>query len=244
MDAEKNIKNPQAQESKRCRNWKESHTVFLVLPLVLTILFPLGGIFYLCGRFCPYAAALGHVCILYPVIWSFIIYCLARAVVRLYRRWRGHTCKRKLLGIAEVAIPVVFLGLLAGSFLLPESEFLGYGYKFFMYGLRDRTRSKADVEAVREWLRTRHGEDNVQRDRIAREEWPKSLKQLHCDRVFLSQEKNGNSQVRLLWGSGPLGHWGIEIGMANMEIPPSDFSEHGEYRLPVEPGVYVWWAFE
>jgi len=33
---------------------------------------------------------------------------------------------------------------------------------------------------------------------------------------------------------------GIEIGMEDMEIPPSDFSQFGEYRLPLEPGAYVW----
>jgi len=52
-------------------------------------------------------------------------------------------------------------------------------------------------------------------------------------------DKNGKPKVRLTWG-GPPGHWGVEIGMEDMEIPPSDFSQWGEYRLPLEPGVYVW----
>lgn len=55
----------------------------------------------------------------------------------------------------------------------------------------------------------------------------------------MSADENGSPRVRLAWGSG-FGHWGIVIGMDDMEIPPSDFSRYGEYRLPVEAGVYVW----
>jgi hypothetical protein len=57
--------------------------------------------------------------------------------------------------------------------------------------------------------------------------------------VNLDLDENSNPKVRLTWG-GPFAHWGVEIGMQNMKIPPSNFSQWGEYRLPLEPGVYVW----
>lgn len=58
--------------------------------------------------------------------------------------------------------------------------------------------------------------------------------------ALLSTDENGNAKVRLGWGSGMLGHWGVEIGMKDMKIPPSDFSMYGEIILPVEPGLYIW----
>jgi hypothetical protein len=62
---------------------------------------------------------------------------------------------------------------------------------------------------------------------------------------MLAVDENRNAKVRFMWGSTPIeGHWGVEIGAENMKIPPSDFSMYGEYRIPVQPGVYVWWELE
>ena len=71
-----------------------------------------------------------------------------------------------------------------------------------------------------------------------------SLKALKPGIVSLLADENGNPKFRLRWGSGAMGHWGVVIGMEDMTTPSSDFSHYGEYRLLVEPGVYVWWAFE
>ena len=71
---------------------------------------------------------------------------------------------------------------------------------------------------------------------------PESLGGLKDARASLSADENGNARIRLRWGSAMMEHWGVVIGMKDMKIPPSDFSLYGEYRLPVEPGVYVWSA--
>ena len=73
---------------------------------------------------------------------------------------------------------------------------------------------------------------------------PESLGGLKNARASLSPDENGNARIRLSWGSGVMGKWGVEIGMKDMKTPPSDFRHHGAYILPVEPGVYVWWRFE
>jgi hypothetical protein len=123
--------------------------------------------------------------------------------------------------------------------------------KSFMYGLQTRMKSKADVEAIRDWLQSLDEEEYESIDNSynsfsrSRAEWPKPLKALKPGRIFLSEDENGNAKVRLIWRYGPIvGGWGVEIGAENMEIPPSDFSMYGEYRLPVEPGVYVWRGLE
>jgi hypothetical protein len=119
--------------------------------------------------------------------------------------------------------------------------------KPFMYGLQIRMKSEPDVEAIRVWLQSLDIEDydNSYNSYLRnRSEWPEPLKELKPGRVFLSVDENDNAKVRLGWGSGMLGHWGVEIGAENMEIPPSDFSDFGEYRLPIESGVYVWKGLE
>lgn len=248
MDKKENIETAQEKERKPGRNWKESKLIFLVLPIILTILFPSGVLWYLCGRFIPYAITLAHVCLLYPVIGVFIIYCFFAGIIRLFSGWKKYIWKKRLLIVAQIGIPMVFIVLLIAPFFLPESEFFGYGYKFFMYGLRGRVKSKVDVEATRDWLKMLSKEEHDYTEfnavRIPSNKWSKSLKALKPGRVNLLADENGNPKFRLMWGSGAMGHWGVDIGMRNMKTPPSDFSQWGEYRLPVEPGMYVWWQLQ
>jgi hypothetical protein len=240
MDKKENIETAQSKERKSSRDWKESNLIFLVLPIIFIILFPLGGVFYLCGRFSPYAIALAHVCMLYPVIGVFIIYCFFAGIVRLLGGWRKHTRKRKLVIATKIAIPLVFIVLFLAS-CFTSIEGMIFVDKPFMSGFGERIRCKADIEAIRDWLKTLSKEDYTDHAiRLPVDKWSKSLKVLNPDRVYLSTDENDNPKVRLMWGSGFLGHWGVEIGMEDMEIPPSDFSQWGEYRIPLEPGAYVW----
>lgn len=224
--------------------WKDSHIVLLVLPIVLTILLPGGGIFYLCGRFSPGPISLVHVCMLYPVVFVFMFWCFFAGIVRLSGRKGKRARKEKLLIAVETGVPLVFVTLFVGSFFLPEAQFFGHGYRFFVYGFRDRVERRADIESTRAWLKSLGAEDYEDGNRISSDELPESLRGLREARATLSADENGNARIRLRWGSAMMGHWGVEIGMKDMNIPPSDFSPYGEYRLPVEPGVYVWWRFE
>jgi len=246
MNQKENTETTKTKKRKSGRNWKESYVIFFLLPIILIILFPLGGLFYLWGRFSPYAMSLALICMLYPVIIIFIIYCFFFGIVKLRGGWTIHTWKRKLIFGVEIAIPAFFFIFLITSFFTPESEFCGYGYKLFIYGLRDRIRSKADIGATRDWSESLGDEDyDNHYSRISRSAWAESLKALKPNGVLLSADENDNAKVRLMWRYGPIvGGWGVEIGAENMKIPPSDFSQFGEYRLPVEPGVYVWRGLE
>jgi hypothetical protein len=245
MDMKENIESIRIEKKRPRGKRKDRHIVSFVLPVILTILFPGGGIFYLFGRFSPSAGSFGHVCMLYPVVGVFILWCFFTGIGKSSGRSGKRKRNERLLSIAETAVPLIFVGLLVGSFFLPEAEYLGYGYKFFMCGLKDRIESKADIGATRAWLQSLGNEDyDDHYDRIPHSEWPESVRVLKPGVVFISADENGNAKVRLMWGSGPMGHWGVVIAMKDMKIPPSDFSLYGEYRLPVEPGVYVWWALE
>jgi hypothetical protein len=240
MDNSDDSQTPQIQETKRDGRWKDSYMLFLVLPVMLTILFPLGAIFYLCGRFSPYAIAVSHCLMLYAVAGVFIIYCLVAGIVTLRAGWRKQGGKKKLVALAKIGIPAVFIVLFSAS-VLASVEGMGFWAEHFMHGFRDRISKKTDVEATRAWLKSRGDQyDTDHYQRIAGREWPEPLKALKPGVVLLSADGSGNAKVRLMWGSGFMGHWGVEIGMEDMEIPASAFSEFGEYRVTLEPGVYVW----
>ena len=53
--------------------WNKRVVICLVLPIFLTVLFPLGGFPYLCGRLNYH---LSLICMFYPIVLGFIVYCL------------------------------------------------------------------------------------------------------------------------------------------------------------------------
>jgi len=250
MNTEKHIETPKTRARKPGENRKKSIVIFLALPAALTIFFPLGVLPYLCGRFIPYGGALLDICMLYPLICVFIIYCLCRGVSRRSKGSREENTKSQLTSAAEIGFPLVFIISLIISFSISVKGMLVFD-KPFMYGLQTRMKSNTDFEAIRVWLKSLDNEDydSIDNSYISfshvRAEWPEPLKVLKPGRVFLSADENDNAKVRLMWRHGPIvGRWGVEIGAENMKIPPSDFSQFGEYRLPVEPGVYVWRGLE
>lgn len=241
MNKKENIETAKNKERKISRNWNKWDLICFVLLIILTIFVPLGGIHYLCGRLNFHIGLV--ICVLYPAIGVFMIYCFA-GIVRLFSDWRKHNRKRKLIIVAEIVIPIVIIALFVAPFFIPIALDLWPGYKPFTYGCRDRVRSKADIEAIRAWLRTL-SKENYTGDtvRLLSDEWPKSLKVLNPRRVILSTDEKDNTKIRLTMG-GRFAYWGVEIGMEDMEIPPSDFGYRGEYRLPLESGVYVWYDLQ
>jgi hypothetical protein len=232
-------------EKKAACNWNSWDVFFIIAPLVCIGLFPLGGLGYLRGRFEAVDSS-PMSCMCYPVLGLFIFFCFVYGFIRLFNHWKRHTWMKKFIILVEIGIPIVFI-------LVPFN--LGLimpGYKPFTYGFRDRIKSQADIQDIRNWLKTLSRKDcngetmdlfsdagslkSYWPDKL---EWPRSLKVFNPHYIELSMDENGNPRIRLTWG-GPFGHWGIEIGMEDMEIPPSDLSQYGEFRLAVEPGVYVW----
>jgi len=236
MDKKENIETAKTEERKPSLDWNKQYVIFFVLPIILIILVPLGGIFYLCGRMSWH---IGMVFFMFNLpAGVFIIYCFF-ASIRLFGGWRKHTWRKRILIVTEIVIPVVFIVLFIIPFFIPIKSAWPPS-KAFTYGFRNRMKSKADIEAIRDWLGTLDKEDyDVHGNRLHPDKWPKSLKALKPVAVSLLADKNGNPQVRLMWGAA-IFHWGFVVGMEDMEIPPSHFNQRDEYWLLVEPGVYVW----
>jgi len=233
------VQNQEIQQSetrKPSLNWKTECVIFLVLPTVVIFLVSFGGLFYLCGRFSPHLVHF-MVCPVYPVSGIFIIYCFIAGMVRLSRAGRKANRRKRALLLGEIGIPLVSIALFVTSLFLPDDSDMRWPpFKSFAYGFRDRIRSKGGIESIRDLLKTfRKPDEREITPRIPYQEWPKSLKALRPKIVVLCEDKNGTGYIMARWGGGFL-PWGLIIGMQNIDIPPSSL----EYRLLLEPGVYIW----
>lgn len=218
------------------RNRQESYLIFLVLPVLCILLFPLGGLLYLLGRLS--FQTFFSVLTIYPATGVFMVYCFVAGVWRLVSGWKRQSQRMKALIAVEIAIPVVFVLL----FVLPLSGLCRlplWPASPHICGFRDRIMSKADIPAIRAWLETLEKDDDGQFSHdLPREGWPKSLKALKAPAVRVWPDQNGNPYVMIIDGGG-FHHWGATIGFQDMVIPESDLRSEYDTWLLVEPGVYV-----
>jgi hypothetical protein len=238
MEKEAHIEPVETREKKHKRNWKESKIIFLVIPVVLTVFVPCGGIAYLCGRL---NCHLGVICVFYPIVFGFIIYCFFVGALRLFRDWKKVDRWRKFLILAQICVPVLFFVIFIKPSVIPIKSVFMPPAQIYNYGLRDRIKSKADIKAIRNWLRTLDREDcgKFGDVKLHRDKWSNSLRVLKPLRVNLYIDGNDNPKVILSWGGGFF-HWCVEIGMEDMEIPLSELEGLSGCWLLVEPGVYVY----
>jgi len=248
MDTEKHIEKQETEKRRPRIDWNKWDVILLVFIVVYVILEPIGGLNYFCGWYNPYLI-FRAVCCFFLVTIVLPILFIAICTIRLFINWTKYTQRKRFIRIIYICILLVFIV----SFFTPINIPLYQpGYQPFTYGFRERIRSKADIEDIRNWLETLRDEDcngeviSLHNDSVPFKshwpssiEWPESLKVFNPSYAILGLDENGNPKMSLTWG-GPFGHWGVVIGMEDMEIPPSDLSRYGEYRLPLEPGVYVW----
>jgi len=241
MTNQQNIDTEPAGEIKPRRNWNGWDVFFFVAPCVCIILVPLGGFDYLCGRFFPLFYSF-LICLVYPAIFILFLFLMAMNIIRLFYNYRKHAPRKKVLIITGLIAPIV----LGASFVIHnnysiELKLHGPNYKSFTSGFGDQIKSRTDIPAIRDWLKTLEPEDYSSDNIITlQKNYPKSLMILKPSVICVSADENGNAKANLSWGSSYAGTWGVVFGMEDMKIPPSDFSRHGECRLPVEAGVYVW----
>lgn len=252
MDKKENIETAKNEERKSSLDWNNWDAIFFVviMPFIilatLIILAPSGGISYLSGRFdFPldfFALILFYPTVMIIIFVPFVVIGASFVVigtVRVFINWNRYTRKKRVIRITQIGISILLITIYFLALFIPIQPY-SPGYKPFTYGFRERMRSKADIEDIRDWLKRRGKKESTgDTVRFISYGWPKSVKVLNPSYVNLDLDENSNPKVRLTWG-GPPGHWGVEIGMEDMEIPPSDFSRYGEYRLLLEPGAYVW----
>jgi hypothetical protein len=252
MNDKEEIEKAQVNANDPSIDWNIWDVILPVFIVAYVVLEPLGAIDYFCGWYYP-NLRLHFACLIFPIVIIFIPLFTGFLTFKLYINWTKYTRKKKIIRLIHVCILLVFiLPFLISMFTPINIPVYLPGYKPFTYGFRERIKSKANIEDIRNWMKTLK-EENYNGDVIglSREpnslkmrwpdliDWPESLKVFNPHYVNLGLDENGNPRVSLTWG-GPFAHWGVVIGMENMKIPPSDLSRYGEYRLPLEPGVYVW----
>jgi len=222
-------------ETKQSRNRNCWDVFFIVVPLVCIILVPLGGLGYIRGRFFPFFRS---AFLLYFAVGSFIIYCIIHGFTRLVMHLKNHTGEKRFLIAIEVVIPFVFILSCISLFFMPFETFFYPACKPFIYGFRDRVKSKSDISAIRDWLKILDKEDLAYYSQHSHYgELPESVKAIGGF-IGISTDQNGNPIIRHTFGGG-LDNWGVEIGAEDMEIPPSDYVSKAGYRMYVEPGFNI-----
>lgn len=191
--------------------------------------------------------------------------CLLLALIRILAFWPRHVRNRKKLRRLQVGAILALLVCLG----LPFTGLLPPGYKTYTWGFRRYVRAHADIPAMRTWLsaldpNTCEGlfieigadESGGSSPELTEADLPASVLDLRPRFVELFLDEGRRPAVRLLWGSGMLGTWGLTVGHEAMEVPPTQpttkdimpngqvFYDYGQYRLPLSPGVYVWHDLE
>ena len=241
MDKEENMETAQIEKESKTRiDWNMWDALISVALVAFIIAVPLGGIEYSNGRFNTRSNAHSivlDVCIIGPTVVilaiAFVIVSAVQLLCNLKRSARKrYTNRKRAIRIAQIAIQIVFVTSFIISVFAPvEIPLWQPGYKPFTYGFRERIRSEVDIEEIRDWLKTLSEEDCagehivLSTDSSPSErrwsdslEWPKSLTVFRPHYARLDRDENGNPKVGLTWGR-PFGHWGVAIGMEDMEIP-------------------------
>ena len=248
MDTEKHIEKQETEERRPLIDWNIGDVILLTFIVVYVILEPLGAISYFYGRYNP-NSILSGACFIFLITGILLPLFSTIWALRPLINWTKYTRRKRFIRIIYICILLFFI---VSVFTPINILMYRLNYQPFMYGFRTRIKSNADIGDIRNWLETLKEEDfNGKTIGLYRSsgplishwpdsiEWPESLKVFNPHYVNLDLDDNRKPKMSLTWG-GPFGHWGVVIGMEDMEIPPSDLKRYGEYRLALEPGVYVW----
>jgi hypothetical protein len=223
--------------------WRWYHWDMAIAAVILwfeIILDPWGVFSYLGGLInVPFSHIALLMCVMVvPVALLCPLILLARMLVVWPRRLHSW---RRLLTAWGMSAGVFLIGFIL-PFLLPIAR----PWDAFMAGFQQHVRWRVDIPAVQEWLAAlkpaplRPGQA---RPDLAVEErdLPPSIVRLRAWVWRIDFDDASRPSIRLMWGSGVMGGWGLVVGNIDMETPPSDFSRYGEIRQAIAPGAYVWY---
>lgn len=129
----------------------------------------------------------------------------------------------------RMALRVGMLLLMAGLFVVPFL-FSSPAVEPHSRGFQQWAKENADVEAIRAWAGTLQ---SVERNTdIKPSLWPPAVAKLTPGSVYYED----TDTVKLFWGGGFIGAFGIVVGPATMANPETDRSQR---ILDLAPGAYV-----
>ena len=245
------------------RPWYCWDIVLVAIPLSYGMLLDSCGVFnYIDGltNGSLFAYAFPAFVLLSPVA----LICLIVELVRMLIVWpvRIHGWRRLVLCWAAVSTAFAI------CILLPLTGVRVKPLEMYMRGFRRNMQARADIRAIQAWLaivdpndcegqplgvRVAEGVNIPNPPKYVAP--PGSIRHLRPRYTKLMLDNGGRPMIRLTWGGGLMGHWGLVVGSENMEIPetrPEQKKEYGygankqvlyepgEYRLPLAAGAYVW----
>ncbi len=162
----------------------------------------------------------------YALISLLLLACIAAMSVRLILRWK--------------VVPVWGRVVRCGIMLLMCVGVIGaFGFRVrgidkFAQGFEQKMRREADVKAIRAWASglVVPAEEGVVPS-VPENLWSESVTALSPQEVYYAEDVMG---VRLDWGGGFMGHYGLVVGPENMEIPNTT---EMELIMPLEAGAYL-----
>lgn len=226
--------------SGRTMPWRLlSMALLCMLTAVWLVWGPLGIIFYVGGLFnsmLVFVVMFLSAFLILTAIAAFPVLIVYAAVT--WRRTR-HGRRALILWITLTGgfvVPLIF-GL-AGLTSSPKD--------MFIRGFSGYVQRRVDVPAVQEWLATLKPNPlqpgQVHPDICVEEsDLPASIACLRAWGWRVEFDDADRPRIRLMWGSGMTGSWGLVVGHRQMATPASNFSRHGEVRRTIAPGTYVWY---
>jgi hypothetical protein len=232
--------------------------VFDILLIVLAFLYgtlndPFGIIMYVCGLYNQ--LAIRAMMTFMWVIWQVpAALCFVVLLLRMIVSWPKYIENRRRLQLLRLLV-IAGLGVYS---VLPFTSLLPSGIDIYMRGFRHYVEANVNIAGIRNWLGTLRLEDcvvynitNAQNGtkssspkELQKQEWPEVIAKLEPRYVTLSVDDDEHPEVRLNWGSGFLGSWGLTVGNKAMHTPESDISPHGEYREEIRKGAYIWYGMD
>ncbi|MBW8017624.1 MAG: hypothetical protein FVQ82_15710 [Planctomycetes bacterium] len=215
------------------------NSILILLSLALLIFIKLSTTYFM------YLGGLENRFNFVPLLWiSFFPFILGLYAISLFFLLVYYmTNKSKSLSWKKIsfsALPLLILLLIIPSMLIGKS-----GVHYFLRGYEKWVEKEFDVPAIRQWLTSlpvEYSEKTYHNIEDYPENLPKSITKLKPQYIYLGDFNEGR-YVEFQWGGG-FSHWGIRIGMEDMETPNiigfvKITEDAQELRRPIEPGVYV-----
>jgi len=262
------LKSQQCENKPPCKSyWWYLDIGLAIVPLWFLILIdPFGIVNYLCGLInVPiHLFALFSSVLMLPIG----VVCIVLFLVRMIIIWPRHIRPWPRL-LLSWAIVIGGICLWIGPFFI---HVLPGPFQRYACGLRRHVQATTDIEAIQSWLSTLDPNNiqgkwldmNIQPD--VRREYtsriipaPNAIIRLRPKISRFELDDSGRPMIRLMWGSGVMGSWGYIFGDKDVEIPETELPGHKEIRsgrnmqssygssktrLPIAPGVYVWYDLE
>ena len=217
-----------------------SMALLYMLTAVWFVWGPLGIIFYVGGLFNSMLVFVVMFLSAFLILTAIAAFPVLIVYAAVTWRWRTRHGRRAL----------ILWITLTGGFVVP----LIFGFAgltsspkdMFIRGFSGYVQRCVDVPAVQEWLATLKPSPlqpgQIHPDICVEEsDLPASIACLRAWGWRVEFDDADRPRIRLMWGSGMTGNWGLVVDHSHMETPPSNFSQQGEVRHAVAPGTYVWY---